>query len=359
MRMFLAWLNQREGWADVGPQELLIRQLKAENPYEIPELLQEYVTCHPNLRRATLYDRVWAILGYLRKNHSRLPTDVKWNWFKVKSNLHPVQGRLTAEMIANVASRLPVRWRSLFLVKYQALLDTRRLYWVNCNSADQIASQLRDGKDIVRVDIPCGRKKRAGEFLGVYFTFFGRDAATELTRYFDEERGWPKWGEPIWVYTQEDADKNNWLRCKNRKIGDAIECETMESKWIRSLRSAKYIPKKPNSIVGPSVRYGYNLHEFRDVAMTELHMHAKSEGLSMDSVKFWCGHLGALRHSSVLSDKLYKNRDYMEQQYAIAEPHLNLISRTPATRTGAREGSLSCWSYGTSWTSCTSTLQLE
>jgi hypothetical protein len=332
----------------VSPKELLIRQLQAENPYEIPDLIQEYVTCHHKLSKATLYHRIGAVLEFLRKNRCQLPPDVTWSSFKVESDVPRVQGRLTAEAIRNVIARLPVRWRSLFPVKYQALLDTSRLYWVNLNSAEQIVNQLNEGREIIRVDLPCGRKSKAGDRLGMYFTYFGRDAASDLARYFHDERGWPERGEPIWVYTRQDYENNGWTHCKQRKVGDPIGVITITEKWIRLLRSTNYTPKKRDSIRGPAARYGYNLHEFRDVAVTELHTHAKSKGLDMDCVKIWCGLLSRQLPPShrFLIDELYKNREYMERQYAIAEPYLNIISGTPTEHRQQSPTHGSWWSYG-------------
>lgn len=44
LRRFLRWLNQRPGWEEVGPRELLLRQAEAEDPYELLEMLQEYLS---------------------------------------------------------------------------------------------------------------------------------------------------------------------------------------------------------------------------------------------------------------------------------------------------------------------------
>jgi hypothetical protein len=77
-------------------------------------------------------------------------------------------------------------------------------------------------------------------------------------------------------------------------------------------------------------RYGYNLEEFRNVAMTELASHAKDKGLDMDCVKFWCDLMGQVDTGHLQYDKFYENSEYMERQYAIAELYLNIISGTPA-----------------------------
>ena len=344
MNQFLAWLNQRDGWVGIGPKQLLIRQLQTKDPYEIPELLQEYLNSHPNLREETLHKRVTTVLEFWRKNHCPLPPDMKASWFKVQSSVPPVQGRLSAEVIRNVIARLPLRWRSLFLVKYQALLDLKRLLWVNQFGADQITSQLRVGRDIIRVDLPCGRKSNAFERRGMYFTYFGRDAASDLARYFEEERGWPGAGQPIWAYAREDNVKGAWWRCESRKVGDPLSGKSVIDRWSRSLRALNYLPERPSA--GPEARYGYNLHEFRDVATTELHTHAKGEGLDMDCVRFWSGLVGQLDHSNLHTDRLYKNSEYMEKQYAIAEPHLNIISGTPTEKRLRNIGNENSRSYG-------------
>jgi hypothetical protein len=237
------------------------------------------------------------------------------------------------------------------------MLDTKRLCWVNRNSADQITSQLREGKNIIRVDLPCGRKKYAGDSQGIYFSYFGRDAASDLTRYFDDERGWPKLGQPIWVYSREDYKKRGCS--KNMKIGDPIEWKSIVNKWSYAVYAANYVHKEPDSEEGHGARYGLNLHEFRDVATTELHTHAKSEGLDMDCVMFWSGLVGQLDFnlSHLRRDRLYKNPDYMETQYAIAEPHLNIISGTPADKK-VRNSAQNIWSYGVTYSAPSTTTMI-
>ena len=41
----------------------------------------------------------------------------------------------------------------------------------------------------------------------------------------------------------------------------------------------------------PSRRCGYNLHEFRDVARTLLRLRGKAEGLDLDVIEFFMGHI--------------------------------------------------------------------
>jgi hypothetical protein len=64
-------------------------------------------------------------------------------------------------------------------------MDMKRLCWANLNSADQIVRQLRAGNDIIRLGFSSGRKKKAGETDGTFFTYFGRDGRESLTAHFE------------------------------------------------------------------------------------------------------------------------------------------------------------------------------
>jgi hypothetical protein len=329
---FLDWLNEHEGWRGVGPKELLIRQLQAGDPYEIPELIQTFANARPNLRNSTILKRIGLILKFFEWNRSPLPRDVTPNWFKVQSTVPPVQNQLTAEVIRAVILGLSSRWRSLFLVEYQAMLDTPGLCWLNNNGAAQITRQLREGRKIIRIDLPqCVRKQVCRRESTVpFFTYFGRDAATALTSYFNEERDWPESGQPIWVYTREDLKRgrNRYSR-DTRGVGDGLQDRYIWNRWRRALRTLNYIPRKSGTL---GTRYGYNLLQFRAVAVSELYAHAKDQGLDLDCVKFWCGQIWEIDPSHLEYDKFYNNSDYMEKQYAIAEPYLNIISGTPQER---------------------------
>ena len=64
--------------------------------------------------------------------------------------------------------------------------------------------------------------------------------------------------------------------------GKPLHKATMESTWLRIFRHVGKIPRRKGPV---GSRYGYNLHEMRDVATTYLHVKAKADGLDMDCVK--------------------------------------------------------------------------
>jgi hypothetical protein len=89
--------------------------------------------------------------------------------------------------------------------------------------------------------------------------------------------------------------------------------------WLRLLRRAKLIPKKMGT---PSTRYGYNIHNTRDLAISLLNT---VPGFNPLVAEFMAGHadkIDRLRYNEFWNVK----PNYVLKQYAIAEPYLNIIS---------------------------------
>jgi hypothetical protein len=164
---------------------------------------------------------------------------------------------------------------------------------------------LKAGKDLIVLDMP-GRKH--DENQKPFFTIFGKDAITELTNYFENDRqgGWPKKGEPLW-YDQ---------------YGLPLSRTGFAESFMALDRRVGLVPKKMGDI---STRYGYNTHEMRDAARTLLHVTARAKGFDLDCAEFFMGHTSKL--DPLKYDKFFSDRDYMIQQYRIAEPYLNIISQ--------------------------------
>lgn len=89
-------------------------------------------------------------------------------------------------------------------------------------------------------------------------------------------------------------------------------------KHLRLLEQLKYIKRGGST----STRHGYNLHNFRDEAKTLLHLQGKQDGLDLDYVKSWMGHIT----DPNFYDKFYRDKIKALSQYRIAEKYLNIIS---------------------------------
>lgn len=303
---WMKWLHTQPGWADVTPRELLIRQLDADDSYVIVDLLQSYVGSLV-LRKSSKQKAHSVIRSFFAHNRSALPEDPS---FRIRGDRPPVDAKLTVEDVVGACHAATIRYQSIILVKWQSFLDNARLVYINRHCADEIVKQIQTGTHPVRIDL-AGRKETENDTEGRFSTFIGKDAVDALTRYFEEERGWPHPGEPLWIQT-------------NRK---PLQKATMESTWLHMMRHMGKIPKRKGPI---GSRYGYNLHEMRDVATTYLHVQAKGHGLDMDCVKFWCGQVGQI--DPLKYDKFYKEKEYTRAQYLIAEKHLNIISAPSASQ---------------------------
>ena len=127
--------------------------------------------------------------------------------------------------------------------------------------------------------------------------------------YFEHERGYPKEGEPA-AYA---------------KVGRPLTRSGLLANHLYKMRKLGYIKKIGN---GTSDRYGYGLHELRDLARSVLEkargekLDGKGEAFNPLSAEFWMGH-------SV--DPLYYNKiwqldpEYNLTQYRTAERYLNVV----------------------------------
>lgn len=297
---FMHWLAKQPSWENATPRDMLVRQLDSEDSYVVLDLVQRYVN-QLVLRKSSKRKAYSVIRSYFAHNRCALPPDPS---FRIRGDRPPVQAKLSRTDIYEVILSANLRYRSMILCKWQGFLDNERLIQVSNTCSEQIVSQLKSGKHPIRIDLP-GRKSNENDAEGTFFTFNGADSITCLRSYFENERGWPKPGEPIWLN-------------ENRK---PVTKSGFEATWMRLLRHAGKIPKAKGP---PGSRYGYNLHEMRDEATTLLHTQAKNQGFDMDCAKFWCGQVGEI--DPLKYDKFYRDVEYVRQQYLLAEPYLNIVS---------------------------------
>ena len=166
---------------------------------------------------------------------------------------------------------------------------------------------LRADADIVRLSMP-GRKTKRN--TRPYYTFLGGDALKYLREYFERDRGWPKTGESVWIY----ASRNG----RHRPVtGGGFSCM-----WLRLLRRAGLVPRKTAGLRS-CVRYGFNVHNTRDLAISLL---ATISNLKPVCTEFWAGHtVDPLGYNQFYNVK----PAWVEEQYRLAIPYLNIITQDP------------------------------
>jgi hypothetical protein len=306
----MRWLHTRPGWEYVTPRDLLIRHIQAEDDYVVLELVQEYVG-QLHLRKSSKRKAYSTIRSFFSHSYCALPVDPN---FKVRGDKPPVQGKLGVSDIVELYHAANPRNRSLVIFKWQSFLDSERLEYVNRHLADHVVDEIKRGACPIRLDLP-GRKENENDAEGSFYTFIHQDAIDALTYYWDEERGCrPGRGEPLW--TTEGLRKDS---------AEALNKAAFEAMWLRLLRHTGKIPRKRGPL---GTRYGFNMHEMRDAAATYLHVKAKTQGLDMDCVKFWSGRTGELDPNKY--DKFFQDVNWVQAQYELAAPYLNIISKPPA-----------------------------
>ena len=214
-------------------------------------------------------------------------------------------GMLDMEVFRVLVRSAGLRDQAIYLTLFQGLMDQHRFFTVFNKMGGELAEHIREkGVDVpFRVNVLKGRKTRPRPFT----TWIGRDALTAWKLYFERERGWPKSGEAAAL----------------DQFGKPFTEEGLYKTHMRRLERLKYV-KRNHSIFA---RYGYGLHELRDLARSTLEK-AKEQKFNVSSAEHWMGHMV----DPLFYNKIWKlDPEYNLTQYKIAEKYLNIISTPPGT----------------------------
>lgn len=299
------------------PEEAVAWARASPDKLDILDAIQGFVSQHSGLRHATQQFAYSAIRSFFMHNRVSLPQDAS---FRIRSDTAAVERHLTIENVKELLGLATQPMRSMILVKWMGLLDTQGLIYLSRATDDEavknrarILSALQTNETIVRVNMP-GRKKMRN--LHGFYTFIGADALESLRDYFERERGWPRPEEPMWIYSYALAK------------GRVITKQGFNASWLRLLRRAGLIPRRPGKL---AARYGFGVHNTRDLAISLLNTVA---GLNPLCPEFWAGHdIDPLGYNQFYNIK----PDYVLEQYRLAEPHLNIVSMSATEQENAKE----------------------
>jgi len=223
LNKWMVWLRRQAGWEFVSPRDLVVRSIQAEDPYEILDLVQTYVS---SLRgRKTSKIKAYSVIrSFFLHNRCALPVDPA---FRIHGDEAPVLAKLAVENILEAYHAANLCYKSAIMVKWQGFLDNARLVYVGQHLSEQVVNQIQRGIHPVRIDLP-GRKAKKNDREGTFYSFIGKDAVNALTLYFEEERGWPKPNEPIWLI----------------KEGKTLTRTAFMACWIRLFRKMGRVPTR-------------------------------------------------------------------------------------------------------------------
>jgi len=289
MRRFLMFVRK-------DPEEFLGWCRSRSEKWEILEALQAFIRQFESRRYGTCTSGYTALRSFLLHNHIDVPRDLA---FQIHAETPPVERQITLDNLRELIGLAVQPWRSMLLVKWHGLMDTEALIYTSDHYSELLAQAVREDRDVCKITIP-GRKKRRNK--RPFYTFIDAEALHSLKEYFERDRGYPKPGEPIWLNRRD----------KHRMTKNAFEIF-----WLRHLRRAGLIPK-PTGDSGS--RYGYNVHNTRDLAISLL---ATVPNLKPICPEFWAGHnIDPLQYNQFYSVKPI----WVEEQYRLATPYLNITS---------------------------------
>jgi hypothetical protein len=237
-----------------------------------------------------------VVVTFFRKNRVLLPPDD----FVFQASREPNRGKMSLDVVRMLVKSADLEFKAVYLTMWMGILDCERFFYFNSKYGEALVEHLRKKgvNEPFMVEFP-GRKQTLNRYP--FHTFIGHDALVAWQEYFERVRGYPGKGEPI-VLGRDGPMKKGGVWSKHKRI----------------LRKLNYV-KGSGALHN---RYGYGLHEFRDVARTLLHLEGKKEGLDLEAVEHWMGHDVDPNHY----DKFHMDTQYLLEQYRIAEKYLNIVS---------------------------------
>lgn len=290
---FIEWLGERGGeLAELGPDGL-VEFHKVSRDYEVLDAVQDYVR---SLKGRESYKRLVysALRSFFLHNRVPLPQDRS---FVVDGDKPRVVGSLTVGEVKRVLDSCNECYRAMFLCMFQGGMGFGEVTYWSIHGWDSLKRQL--GREVypIRIDLP-GRKRSRNK--RPFYTFIGRDAVDALSIWL---RMRPKGAESIFV----------------NQFGKAIKPAVARAYWTRHLVRLGLIEKPDGA--DSSTRYGKNPHELRDLFRTRWQ---KSEADPL-AAEFFMGHIVDPNGYN----KAFRDQDYAEKQYLLAETWLNIISDDP------------------------------
>jgi hypothetical protein len=298
LKGFLGYLQGVERFKGQSPSGLVEFQANTEkrDQYLILDALQDYVRGMSGTY-SSLTTRYSTIKVFFSKSRAPLPDD----HFKINPKREPVSSHLSLDHIKILISHASSVMKPFYLTVWMGLLDCERFRILNEGYGSKLAEHIKTkGVDEPFLFEYPGRKGSLGKTK--FYTYVGHDALAAWKQYFELRRDWPKEGEPLLF----------------DRYGHVMTKKALRASHLRLTERLRFLKRGRSS----ASRYGYNMHEFRDVARTLLHLQGKKDGLDLECVEFWMGHTTDPNHY----DKFYTDKDYTLEQYRKAEKYLNILS---------------------------------
>lgn len=248
-----------------------------------------------------------SIYSFYAHNYVPLPKDLNFN---VNPDRPSVNGHLTIDELRKIILSCNELYQSVYTIMFQSAMGQDEFLYFNTHCWNQVKEQLAKGKQRIRVDL-VGRKHRNLRPSGNYFTFFGRDGVTYLKKYLKHRQ--------TLITHSEKAPSLNEAIFINEKLRQ-LTTQDISTYFKRHAMRLGIIKKVHGD---ERTRYRVHAHEMRDTFRTEWNLTEAKPFMA----EFFMGH----SIDSNNYNKIMQRPEWAEQQYALAEPYLNILSEDPRT----------------------------
>jgi hypothetical protein len=296
----MEWLKETGSpFAGYTPSELIEHQ-KQDKGYEILDEIQDYIRTKNDLRHGSKQQLYYTMRSFFSHNRAELPKD---RGFRIRAEVPPVKSKLDTNIIRQVILSSNKVYRAIFITMFQAGMDQQRFVEWNLKGYPELIESLKKNEYPIKIDFS-GRKQYRN--IKPYFSFIGDDAIEAINAYIRDERSKleisPEHENAIFFNQNETP-------VQNKKV--------MYNYWLRHLDTIGVIDREAEQ-GGAGTRYGYGLHEMRDVFRTQW-----EKSPAKASVAEHCmGHVGdPLGYEKASSDPTWARQEYLKSL-----PLLNILS---------------------------------
>lgn len=307
MNNWLNWIRSNGGkFSGFNPNQLIeyAENANRRELFELCDLIQGYIESKEDLRKGSKVTMQNSLRSFFSHNRAPLPKDVS---YKPRGDNPKVVGKLTVDHIKQIVTASNILYQALFLIMFQGGFGRDEFIWWNERGYKDLTEQIRlNPLGPIRVDLP-GRKSKKNEYN--YYTFIYGDGLSLLKRYLNEIR--PK------IMANSHADKKALedVVFISQKY-TSLESDTIYRYWHNRVKKLGYAKQNEDRIK----RYGYNLHETRDIFRTQF----RKSGIDVSYAEFFMGHSNAFDKDGY--DKVSRDIGFTSGKYVEASPYLQIMT---------------------------------
>jgi len=300
-------------------------EFKGSTPEELLDLQDACVRSRERFKQVDLF-KMWLrtkkgtyktkqlikyiIYSFYACNRVPLPKDRN----RVQPTRESVQSSMSINELRDIVLSSNKCYQAVLTIMFQSAMGQEEFIYFNTHLWKQVKEQLHEEKKVIRIDLP-GRKHNNMMPNRNYFTFIGKDAIDKLKAYL-EVRGklvprskidpsktpLPSLDEAIFI-------NEKWKPLRKQDISTYIK---------RHATMLGFIKKEYGKL---EVRYRIHAHELRDTYRTEWNLTPAKPIVA----EFCMGHM----IDSNDYNKLFQRPEWVEEQWKLAQPYLNILSENP------------------------------